>query len=368
MTSDVFFADLHAKDRKTNTATKVRRLFEEAGLADCIREKDLTSVKIHFGERGSDAFINPIFVREVVEKIKENGAKPFLTDSNTLYRGDRHNAVDHIINAIENGFDFSVVKAPILIADGLKSKDVRWIEINGKHFEKVRIAANIQQSDSMVVMSHFKGHIMAGFGGAIKNLAMGGASAYGKMDQHSVRPEVIKEKCIGCKTCMEICPVDAHVYEEGKVWIDKEKCIGCGECIIVCPQEAIGLDWSSEITPFQERMTEYALGTTVGKENKIGYINFLTRISPECDCFSWSDYPIVPDIGILASKDPVAIDKASYDLVNEQNGLAQSKLKTGFEPGEDKFRALKPQIDPVHTLRYAEKIGMGSLNYKIIQI
>ncbi len=361
-------ADLRSKGNESNTVTKVKRLFDEAGLASIISKKDLTAIKLHFGERGSDAFINPIFVRQVVEKIKEGGANPFLTDSNTLYRGDRHNAVDHLINAIENGFDFSVVKAPLIIADGLKSKDVSWIDINGKHFQKVRIAANIAQADSMITMSHFKGHIMAGFGGAIKNLAMGGASAYGKMDQHSVRPEVIEKKCIGCRMCMKICPVNAHIYENGKVHIDKEICIGCGECIIVCPQEAIGLDWSSEIVPFQERMAEYAHGTTVGKEGRIGYFNFLTRISPQCDCFSWSDYPIVPDIGILASKDPVAIDKASFDLVNQQRGFKQSSLKSGWEPGENKFKGLKPEIDAEYTLRYAEELGMGSTEYELIKI
>lgn len=368
MASEVFFTDLRSTSHKTSRVQKVRNLFEEANLKDTIEKDDLTAIKIHFGERGSDAFINPIFVREIVEAIKDQGAKPFLTDSNTLYKGSRHNAVDHMINAIEHGFDFSVVKAPILIADGLKSKDVRWVEINKKHFEKVRIAANIHQADSMIVMSHFKGHIMGGFGGAIKNLAMGGASAYGKMDQHSVRPEVIERKCIGCRQCMEICPVDAHIFENGKVRIDKGICIGCGECIVVCKQDAIGLDWSSEIDPFHERMAEYAYGTIKGREEKIGYISFLTRISPECDCFSWSDYPIVPDIGIVASKDPVAIDKACFDLVNQQTGFKASSLKSNWEPGKDKFKGLKPQIDSLHSIRYAEEMGMGSMDYELIKI
>ena len=368
MVSEVFFTDLRATNNRSSRVEKVKRLFDDAGLGDCISEKDLTAIKLHFGERGSDAFINPIFVRQVVEKVRENGGKPFLTDSNTLYRGSRHNAVDHLTNAIEHGFDFSVVKAPLIIADGLKSKDVRWVEIGQKYFERVRIAANIHQADSMIVMTHFKGHIVGGFGGAVKNLAMGGASAYGKMDQHSVRPEVNEKKCIGCRECMEICPVDAHVYENGKVWIDKEKCIGCGECIVVCRQEAIGLDWGSEIEPFHERMAEYALGTVKDKKGKIGYISFLTRISPECDCFGWSDYPIVPDIGIVASKDPVAIDKACFDLVNQQIGFKQSSLKSGWEPGEDKFRGLKPQIDSLHTLKYAEMMGMGSMDYELKKI
>ncbi|MEA3559733.1 MAG: DUF362 domain-containing protein, partial [Candidatus Thermoplasmatota archaeon] len=198
MSSKVFFADLKAKSEKENRTNKVRRLFDEAGFGDIISEKDLTAIKIHFGERGGDAFINPIYVRQIVEKIKEMGAKPFVTDTNTLYRGSRHNSVDHIENAIDHGFDYSVIRAPIIIADGINGKNAAWIGINKKHFEKVRIAGELFHSDSMIMMTHFKGHEMAGFGGSIKNLAMGGATAYGKMDQHSVRPKVIKRKCVGC--------------------------------------------------------------------------------------------------------------------------------------------------------------------------
>ncbi|MFO8050994.1 MAG: DUF362 domain-containing protein [Thermoplasmatota archaeon] len=368
MSSKVYFADLRAGSEKENRSNKVRRLFEEAGLAENISEKDLCAIKVHFGERGGDAFINPIYVRQVVEKIKEKGARPFVTDSNTLYRGSRHNSVEHIENAIDHGFDYSVIRAPIIIADGLKGKNAVWVEINRKHFEKVRISGELYHSDSMVVMTHFKGHEMAGFGGSIKNIAMGGATAYGKMDQHSVRPEVIRRKCIGCGTCMEICPVGAHVLEGGKVFIKKEVCIGCGECITVCPQEAIGLDWPSEIPPFLERMTEYALGTMKAMENKVGFMNFITRVSPDCDCFPWSDSPIVPDVGILASKDPVAIDRASYDMINAQPGFQGTKLNSGFGKGEDKFRALRPDVDACIQFQYGEKIGLGSEEYELIRI
>ncbi|MGA1848533.1 MAG: DUF362 domain-containing protein [Thermoplasmatota archaeon] len=368
MSSKVYFATLHARKERDNRTNKVRRLFDAAGFGDLISEKDLTAIKIHFGEMGGDAFINPIYVREVVEKVKERGGKPFITDTNTLYRGNRHNSVDHIETAIAHGFDYAVVRAPVIIADGLKGKNVRWVEINAKHFDKVRIAADIHQADSMVVMTHFKGHEMAGFGGSIKNLAMGGGSAYGKMDQHSVRPKVEKDKCIGCGTCIDICPVDAHVLEGGKVFIQKDICIGCGECITVCPQEAIGLSWASEIPPFLERMTEYAYGTSLTKKKGIAYFNFLTRISPDCDCFPWSDHPIVPDIGILASTDPVAIDRASYDLVNRQHGYRGTKLKEGFEPGEDKFLGMRPNVDAGIQFTYGEKLGLGSSDYELIEI
>ncbi|MGA1872992.1 MAG: DUF362 domain-containing protein, partial [Thermoplasmatota archaeon] len=305
---------------------------------------------------------------DIVERIRESGGKPFITDTNTLYRGTRHNSVDHIETAIAHGFDYAVVRAPVIIADGLKGRNVQWVEINAKHFQKVRIASDIYNADQLVVLTHFKGHEMAGFGGAIKNLAMGAGSAYGKMDQHSVRPKVDPKKCIGCGTCMPICPVDAHVLEGGKVFIQEDVCIGCGECITVCPQEAIGLKWDSEIPRFLERMTEYAFGATRNKVGKMGFINFVTRVSPDCDCFPWSDHPIVPDVGILASKDPVALDRACYDLVNRQRGFNDSKLKGGWEPGEDKFLGMRPKVDARIQFDYGEELGLGTQDYELIEI
>ncbi len=368
MTSDVFIASMRARSAEESTVNKIRMLFERADLSNVIKKGDLTAIKVHFGERGCDAFISPVHVRQVVDKVKNAGGKPFITDSNTLYSGSRHDSVDHLENAIEHGFDYAVVRAPLIIADGLKGKNVRWVKIAGKHFEKVRIAADIAEADSMMVLTHFKGHEMAGFGGAIKNLAMGCASAYGKMDQHSVRPKVVTGKCIGCGKCAEICPVGAPSIEGGKCTIVREKCIGCGECITVCPVQAVGLDWSSEIRPFMEKMVEYAHGAALTKQGKVGYMNFVTRVSPVCDCYSWSDHPIVPDVGILASKDPVALDRACYDLVNKQPGFKDSQLKKGHEPGGDKFLGLRPKVDPRLQLDYAEELGMGTNDYKLIEL
>lgn len=368
MASKVYFADLKARRTSSNKTSKIGRLFQMAGFTDLIKEDDLTAVKIHFGEMGGDAFINPIFVRPVVDRIKEAGGKPFLADTNTLYNGSRHNSVDHIETAVLHGFDYAVVGAPIIIADGLTGKNLVNVKMDGKHFRSLRIAGDIHRADSMIVMSHFKGHEMAGFGGAIKNLAMGCATAYGKMDQHSARPKVVTAKCIGCGECLEICPVDAPLIEDGKSYIIVEKCIGCGECLTVCPADAIGLDWKSEIDPFLERMVEYAYGAMDGKRDRCGYINFLLNISPDCDCFSWSDRPIVPDIGILASRDPVAIDKASYDLVNAQQGFQDTKLKKNHEPGLDKFKGLREGSNGYLQITYAEEIGMGSSDYELIKI
>lgn len=366
MSSKVYFANLRARTDKNNKISKIRNLFDRAGFNELIQKDDLTAIKLHFGERGSDGFVSPVFVRQVVDKVKEQGAKPFLTDTNTLYSGSRHNAVDHLLTALEHGFDYTVTGAPIIIADGLRSENITEVEINKKHFEKVKLASDIVSADSVIVLSHFKGHEMAGFGGAIKNLAMGGAPAVGKKEQHAPKIMVDQEKCIGCKKCAAVCPEKAITVSEKKASIAVDKCIGCGECLTVCPVKAAGMDWATDLAVFLERMTEYAYGFAKAHEKRIGYINFLLNITPDCDCASWSDAPIVPDIGFLASTDPVAIDQASYDLVNKQLGLSGSRLSCNFEAGADKFRGLRPHIDGTIQLRYAEEIGMGSREYELI--
>jgi uncharacterized Fe-S center protein len=220
----------------------------------------------------------------------------------------------------------------------------------------------------MIVLSHFKGHIVAGFGGAIKNLAMGCAPPEGKREQHHARPFTIPGKCTGCASCMKVCPKDAIQVKEKKSVIRHELCIGCFECMHACPEHAIDIDWETEIPEFMERMTEYAYGAVKEKEGKAGYMNFLIRITPDCDCFAFSDAPIVPDIGILASRDPVAIDAASFDLVNRQQGYADSLLAAHHHPGGDKFRGVHEQTDGYRQVRYAEEIGLGSGSYELIRI
>lgn len=304
-----------------------------------------------------------------MDKIRAAGAKPFVTDTNTLYSGSRHNAVDHLTTAIEHGFDYSVVRAPLIISDGLKSQSIAEVEIGLKHFASVKIGSDIVAADSMIVMSHFKGHIMAGFGGAIKNLAMGCAPAAGKKDQHFLTsPHVIEEKCISCGKCVEVCPVGAASLEEEASRIEPDICISCGQCMEACPVNAIDLDWEHDVPQFLECLTEYAYGAVKGKEDRVGYLNFLIKITPDCDCVPWSDAPIVPDIGILASKDPVALDQASYDLVNRQKGLASSSLHNNHEKGADKFRGLWPMVDGTHQLKYGEKIGLGIRDYELVEI
>lgn len=367
MASEVYFSDFRSRSSRENKISKIKALFKASGFDNIITKKDLTAVKLHFGERGNDSYINPVFVRQIVDKVKQNGGKPFLTDTNTLYLGSRHNSVDHLQTAIEHGFDYAVAGAPLIIADGILGNNERNIEVNLKHFKSVKIAGDIEKSDSMVVMSHFKGHGMSGFGGAVKNLAMGCATAFGKIEQHECVKPVIKGACMACGKCMSVCPEDAISIKNQKSVIDYDKCIGCNFCLELCPDSVIGLDFEN-IPIFIEKMTEYAYGAVKNKQNKVGYINFLMNITPDCDCVPWSDAPIVSDIGIVASTDPVAIDAASLDLVNEQCGLKNSLLHHNFDKGEDKFKGVWGKIDGEIQLRYGEKIGLGNMDYELIKI
>ena len=368
MSSKVYFSNLRARSDKSNKISKIRELFDVAGFGKLIRPGDLTAIKMTFGERGSDGFINPVFVRQVVDRIKENGGNPFLTDSNTLYSGSRHNAVDHLLTALEHGFDFTVTGAPVIIADGLRSEGFTEVRIDKKHFARIKLARDIASADSVIVLSHFKGHEMTGFGGAIKNLAMGGAPAAGKKEQHAARIFVDPEKCVGCGRCSEVCPEGAVTLRKEKAGIDAGKCIGCGECMTVCPEKAIGMDWETDLADMLERMAEYGYGFAKVHEKRIGYMNFLLNITPDCDCAPWSDAPIVPDIGFLASMDPVAIDQASFDLVNRQLGFSGTFLTANWEPGADKFQGLRSHIDASIQLGHGEKIGLGSRDYELIAL
>lgn len=367
MVSKVYFTDFRSKSNHDNKVNKVKNLFDAANFENFIDEDDLMAVKLHFGEEGNDSYINPVLVRQVVDKIIAEGAKPFLTDTNTLYYGSRHNSQDHLKTAILHGFDYSVVGAPLIIADGLRGENWVNVQINQKHFQNVKIAGDILNSDGMVVLSHFKGHEMAGFGGAIKNLAMGCASAAGKIEQHSCSKPVVFEGCNSCGRCSDSCPVSAIEISEAGASINYDKCIACNNCLGACPDELIRLNWST-MEEFIERMTEYALGAVKNKTERTGYMNFLMNITPECDCLPYSDSPIVPDIGIMVSNDPVALDAACYDMVNKQYGLENSMLKHNHQNGEDKFKGLWKNVDGRKQLQYGQEIGLGSLKYDLIDI
>lgn len=369
MAADVFFTDMRARHGE-NLLDKVEKLFVRAGMKELIAPKDLVAFKVHFGERGNTGYIRPQFIRRLVNQVKSLGGKPFLTDANTLYVGSRANAVDHLQTAIENGFGYAVVDAPLIIADGLTGRDYVNVPVNGKHFAEVKISSTVYHADALLVISHFKGHELTGFGGALKNLGMGIGSRGGKQMMHSdVLPEVNEEKCRGCAKCEEWCPAGAIAVDqgEGRAQIDARKCLGCGECTITCPHQAIAISWKTEPDVAQEKIVEYALGALKNKQGKAGFFNFVLNVSPDCDCAGWTDASIVRDIGILASLDPVALDQACVDLVNRERGLPESRL-AGHEEALDKFGAIWPKANWERQLAYAEEAGLGTRAYNLVKI
>ncbi len=365
--SKVFFTKITGS-YKANLFNRIINLCYEAGLKDKIKERDFVAIKLHFGEMGNAAFIRPIFVREVVKEIKKLNARPFLTDANTLYVGSRSDSVNHLETAIKNGFSYATVDAPIIIADGLKGGDEVAIEVNLKHFNEVYIGSQVVEADALISMAHFKLHELSGFGGAIKNVGMGAASRKGKLAQHcEIAPKVKQKKCIGCGTCMKKCPGNAINFNENKkAFIDANKCIGCGECILLCPVEAIQIQWSNAYNSFMEKMVEYTFGVLKDKKEKSIFINFLTNISPACDCYPFNDMPIAPDLGVMVSDDIVAIDRASADMLNIAPANKGSKVDSCKV--EDKIKCVYPDVDWETQLEYAEKIGLGSNNYELIEI
>lgn len=365
MAADVWFADLRSGHRE-NLFDKLQRLLAKAGLAKIVKPGDLTAIKLHFGEKGGHAYVRPVFIRKIVEQIKQAGGKPFLTDSTTLYPGQRKEAVSALCCGIQNGFAYAVVDAPLVVSDGLRGTSARRVQIDGELLDSTDIGIEILEADVLLTVSHFKCHELTGFGGAIKNLGMGCSSRAGKLEQHSsVAPVVAAELCNLCQACLQACVHDAISFLEASAKIDPDKCAGCSRCITICEQKAIQIQWNEQAEKVMRKMAEYALGAVSGKQQKQLYVNFITQVSPSCDCYGHSDAAIVPDIGILASTDPVALDQACADLVNQAQGLPGTALSSGHEPGGDKFRGVHPDIDWETTLQHAEKVGLGSTAYQL---
>lgn len=370
MTSQVYFIDLRTAPNR-DIFTKLEELLGRAGFNDFFQEGDLVAIKLHFGEEGNLGFIHPHFVGFLVEQLKKRKALAFLTDTNVVYEGSRRsNSAEHLLTAFKHGFSPEVVGAPLIISAGLRGQDTLRLEVNQKYYQAVNLAAELKDIDKLICLSHPTGHMHIGFGGAIKNLGVGLATKPAKLAMHSRSiPLFLEEKCNGCGICQRHCPGEAiSLKEKGEGWVavvNPSSCLRCGECIGVCPCKAVEIEWNESSSNLQEKICEHAYG--VVKSVPIFYLNFLLKTIPDCDCME-SDAPIVPDIGILASREPVAIDQASIDLVNEQEGLPGTALGGSKLPEEDKFYALYPDIDYTVQLRYGEQIGLGSRKYQLIKV
>ncbi len=347
------------KKSEVDLIGEIPRLFD-AVAKDVIAKGDSVAIKLHFGEPGNEAYLKPRYVKPIVDKVKEAGGVPFLTDANTLYKGGRSDTKTHLESAKAHGYSLETLGVEVVIADGPDSHDVEKIPVNLKHFNELSLARAVVATKSLIVLTHFKGHDCTGFGGSIKNIGMGLGSKAGKQRMHAdIIPKVDTNTCTGDGECIKWCPTNAISLIEGAAHIDMTKCIGCAECIAVCPTGAIAISWAGTPDSVQEKMAEYAYGVLAGKKGGVAFFNFLLDISPNCDCYPHNDPPIVPNIGILASVDIVAIDQASVDLTNKAKGRIS---------GEDKFRTLYPNVDWSVQLKYAEKIGLGSREYELIDI
>ena len=355
MASDVFYSKFDGGETEASICRKIQSLFRAAGFEEIAAGADRTGVKTHFGERGNDSFVPPLFVKAVVDEVRAAGGQPCLIETSTLYRGQRHNAVDHFNLAMEHGFGPEAMGCPLLFVDGIRGNLHVEVDVGLKHFKTVAAAGDFTFIPSAMVVTHVTGHMLAGLGGALKNVAMGLASRAGKLRQHSDgAPHVNEAKCISCGTCARWCPEDAITVED-KAQINYDRCIGCGECVAVCPVGAVGFDWDSPAETFNEKMAEYALGILAGKEGRVGFITLIHRVTRQCNCMGEKGKSVCPDLGILASRDIVAIDQATVDLVNEAHG-------------SDLFEEIWPGRHYGVQLSYGEEIGLGSRTYEMIDV
>ncbi len=376
----VYFTDMRTRPGRS-LLNKLNGLLLRTKAQRRVKKNDLTAIKVHFGEAGNCAYVRPVFLRVVADYLRTLGCKPFLTDTNTLYKGSRSDATAHIETAVRHGFDYAAIGCPVIIADGLRRGSGVRMPIQGELLQEASIAPGIAEADALVVVSHFKGHEVAGFGGALKNVGMGCASREGKLVQHStLSPAVNGKRCKGCGACLDFCPEGA-IHLSGKTdesdasrpparhaVIEGHKCIGCGQCVVACPQGAVRVQWNEKPDHFQKKMVEYAAGALKEKAGKALFLNFLMQISPNCDCLPNNDAPIVKDIGILASWDPVAIDAASVDLVNSQEALPGTAVKHATGVGQDLFRAIYPQSDWNVQLDHGVRMGLGTRDYELLKV
>lgn len=370
--SKVYFTNLRTNPN-SNLLDKMERLVKRAGIANIDFKEQFVAIKIHFGEPGNLAYIRPNYVARMANIIRSLGGKPFLTDCNTLYSGRRANAVDHLKSAMENGFNPISAQCDVIIADGLKGTECREIEINGEYCKAPKIGSAVADADIIISMNHFKGHEQAGFGGALKNLGMGAASVAGKMELHgNSQPRIDLDKCRGCNICVKHCRHQAiHLNANRKAEIDYTKCVGCGQCVALCQYEGAVLGSWDTSENLNCKIAEYTKAILLDKPNF--HISFIMNVSPECDCWNHNDAAIVPDLGIAASFDPVALDKACADMVCnapllQTNNCLSEKHPHEHLEGEDKFHMIHPDTNWQSGLIHGEKIGIGTQNYELITV
>ena len=369
MASKVYFADLRA-DMHENLQQKLTRLMKTAGMGDIDFQDKFVAIKLHFGEPGNLAFLRPNWARTVADFVKERGGKPFLTDCNTLYVGGRKNALDHMDSAMLNGFNPMTTGCQIIIADGLKGSDEVEVPVaGGEYVKNAKIGRAVMDADVFISLTHFKGHETAGFGGCLKNIGMGCGSRAGKMEQHNAgKPHVAEKYCIGCGQCRRICAHGAPIIESGKAHIDHDKCVGCGRCIAVCPKDAVQINWDESTTNLNYKIAEYTKAVVDGRP--CFHISLVIDVSPTCDCRPENDMAIVPNVGMFASFDPVALDMACVDAVNAQTPLRGSAADDAHAKAHvhDHFQRLHPDTNWRSCLEHGEKIGIGTRDYELIKI
>lgn len=370
--SKVYFTDMRAKNGD-NLLSKLQRLIKTAGIGTIDLQDKYVAIKMHFGEPGNLAFLRPNYAKAVADVIKELGGKPFLTDCNTLYVGGRKNALDHLDSANLNGFNPMTTGCQILIADGLKGTDEALVPVEGGTYVKeAKIGQAVMDADVFISLSHFKGHEAAGFGGAIKNIGMGCGSRAGKMEMHSAgKPHVLTDLCIGCHMCEKICAHDAPQFKDKKAYIDHDKCVGCGRCIGVCPRDAVAAASGESNDILNCKMAEYTKAVIEGRPNF--HISLVIDVSPYCDCHGENDAAIVPNVGMFASFDPVALDVACADAVNAQPVLSNSQLSEALEKDQEKhchdhFHSIFPDTNWESAIEHAVKIGIGNREYELVTV
>jgi len=325
-------------------------------------------IKLHWGEPGNITFLPPDYARSVAGDISRRGARPYICDTTTLYRGQRRNALDNLWVAHQHGFGYDSTGAPVLIADGVTGTDVISILVPGEplHQQTVKVASVIDQLDGIITLSHFKGHLASGFGGVLKNLAMGFASRATKQIMHAdVTPELNEDKCTGCAVCAEVCPADAVKMKNERPVFNLERCIGCAECIAMCHDGALRILWNASSSTFVEKLAETAAAVCDRIGDRMLHIQVIANVTSECDCMKRKMKPIVPDCGIIVSTDPVALDSAACDIVNNVKPLPDA----GISPKDgDIIKALYPEVPYRRQLEYAELLGMGSVRYELIEV